>query len=74
MFDGEEPKTYMSPLPKGDQPELEDTEECGPADTVRFQSLVGALQWCISLCRADIANAVMTLSRYRAMPLVGHLN
>jgi hypothetical protein len=72
LFD-EEPTNASSPLPKGDHPELDTSDPCGPDDIAKFQSLIGALQWTISLCRFDIANAVMTLSRYRAAPLVGHL-
>jgi len=64
----------LSALSKGDHPELDISELCGPDDTRKFQSLIGALQWTISLCRMDIANAVMTLSRYRACPRMGHLD
>eukprot|EP00957_Ditylum_brightwellii_P053256 4038058-Ditylum_brightwellii.AAC.1 len=75
---GEEPKTHgkrpVTPLTKGDQPELDNTEPCTPDETAKFQSLIGALQWTISLCRFDIGNAVMTLSRYRVAPLIGHLD
>lgn len=74
MFDGEEPPSkFKSPLEPNDHPELDTSDLCSPADTVKYQSLLGALQWTISLCRFDIANAVMTLSRYRAEPRVGHL-
>ena len=51
----EEPKKAMSPLPSGDHPELDMSEPCGPDDTAKFQSLIGAMQWTISLCRFDIA-------------------
>jgi len=74
MFDGETPPSNVkSPLAPNDHPELDLSDLCSPADTVKYQSLIGALQWCISLCRFDIANAVMTMSRYRAEPRVGHL-
>lgn len=33
----------------------------------------GALQWCVTLGRFDIAVAVMSLSRFRAAPREGHL-
>ena len=72
LFD-EDPVGVTSPLPKGNHPELDESEPCGPNDTAKFQSLIAALQWTISLCHFDIANAVMTLSRYRAAPLQGHL-
>ena len=71
---GEQPKTYLIPLPKNDHPELDDSPPCTQEETKRYQSLIGALQWTISLCRIDIAHAVMTLSRYRAAPLKGHLD
>ena len=70
---GELPKTYLSPLVKGDHPELDVSEPCTADETVKYQSLIGALQWTISLCRSDISVAVMTLGRYRAAPLQGHL-
>ena len=37
------------------------------------QSLIGVLQWTISLGRFDIATAVMTMSGFRTAPRVGHL-
>ena len=70
---GKETKTYMSALPRNDHPELDASPSCGPDDTKKFQSLIGALQWTISLCHLDIACAVMTLERYRVDPHVGHL-
>jgi len=38
-----------------------------------YQSLVGALQWSISIGQFDIATAVMTMSSFRAQPRIGHL-
>ena len=73
MLFGEKPKPASAPLEKGDHPELDSTAFCSPEDTAKYQSLVGALQWTISLCRFDIAVAVMTLGRYRVAPLQGHL-
>lgn len=35
--------------------------------------MIGALQWVISLGCFDIATAVMTLSRFRVAPRIGHL-
>lgn len=72
MF-GHEPRTYTSPLEHGDHPELDETEFCNDEQIRQFQSMIGALQWTISLCRLDIGVAVMTLSRYRALPRLGHL-
>ena len=39
----------------------------------KYQSLIGVLQWAITLGRFDIATAVMTMSGYRVAPREGHL-
>jgi hypothetical protein len=39
----------------------------------QFQSLIGAIQWAVSIGRLDIATAVMSLSSFHAMPRRGHL-
>ncbi len=62
-----------SPLEKGDHPEVDTSELCTPEDTSKYQSLIGSLQWLISLGRFDVATAVMSLSSFRAAPRVGHL-
>jgi Reverse transcriptase (RNA-dependent DNA polymerase) len=71
---GEPPKQYTSPLEKGDHPETDDSPELDAADIKVYQSMMGALQWCVSLGHFDIMAAVMTMSRYRIAPRVGHLN
>jgi len=38
-----------------------------------YQSLVGALQWSISIGRFDITTAVMRMPTFRAQPQIGHL-
>ena len=70
---GDLPKQYSSPLEHGDSPELDTSVEVGPEDQQIYQSLIGALQWCITLGRFDIACAVMTMSRFRIAPRKGHL-
>eukprot|EP00934_Nitzschia_sp_Nitz4_P004676 Nitzschia sp. Nitz4//scaffold468_size5769//118//5631//NITZ4_009203-RA/size5769-snap-gene-0.0-mRNA-1//-1//CDS//3329552515//4666//frame0 len=72
MF-GVDPRPYASPLEKGDHPELDDSPECDLDDIKRYQSIVGSLQWAVTLGRFDIMTAVMTLSSYRAFPRIGHL-
>ena len=57
---GEPPKSVFSPLDHDDHLELDDSPFCGPKDTSKFQSLIGACQWMISLCRMDIAQAIMS--------------
>jgi hypothetical protein len=65
--------TTWLPLEKGDHPET-DTSDLFDADRIRlYQSLVGSLQWAISLGRFDIATAVMSMSSFHALPRKGHL-
>jgi hypothetical protein len=73
MF-GEKPSTKIhSPLEKGDHPELDTSELLDQNGIQQYQSLIGSLQWAVSLGRFDIATAVMTLSSFRALPRRGHL-
>eukprot|EP00977_Amphora_coffeiformis_P021567 scaffold9499_cov128-Amphora_coffeaeformis.AAC.1 len=65
---GEPPKEYHSPMERGDQPELDVTMELGTDDIMKFQSMIGAVQWTVSLSCFDIAHAVMSLGRFRANP------
>ena len=74
MF-GTKPKTvYTSPLECGDHPELDTSDVLSEEDTRKYQSLIGALQWAVSIGRMDIATAVMSLSHFRVEPRIGHLN
>ena len=71
---GVPPKHASSPLEKGDHPELDTSDELPPEDIKKYQSLIGSLQWLVSLGRLDIATAVMTMSGFRVAPRVGHMN
>jgi hypothetical protein len=71
---GQKPKEFTSPLEKGDHPEVDDSPELDEDGVKRYQSMIGALQWVVSLGRFDIMSAVMTMSRFRAIPRVGHLD
>ena len=64
---------FQSPLEKGDHPELDDSPLLDGDGIAKYQSLIGTLQWTISLGRFDIATAVMTMSSFRAAPREGHL-
>jgi hypothetical protein len=71
---GENPKKIaQSPLEQNDHPELDDSELLDVEGIRKFQSLIGTLQWTISLGRFDIGTAVMTMSSFRVAPRVGHL-
>ena len=69
----EKPQEASSPLEKNDHPELDESYVLTPEDQKNYQSMIGALQWVVSLGRFDIATAVMTMSRFRAEPRKGHL-
>jgi hypothetical protein len=72
---GEKPKqTVMSPLEKGNHPELDDTPLLDLEGIQNYQSIMGSAQWAISLGRLDIQTAIMTLSSFRSAPRVGHLD
>ena len=70
----EKPRKSRPPLEGGDHPELDTSELCDDHQTKQFQTLIGQLQWLISLGRFDIAVHVMSLSRFRAQPRKGHLD
>ena len=70
----EKPRKSRPPLEGGDHPELDTSELCDEHQTKQFQTLIGQLQWFISLGRFDIAVHVMSLSRFRAQPRKGHLD
>ena len=70
----EKPRKSRPPLEGGDHPELDTSELCDEHQTKQFQTLIGQLQWLISLGRFDIVVHVMSLSRFRAQPRKGHLD
>jgi hypothetical protein len=71
---GEKPRQkYSSPLEKGDHPELDTTVFLEQDKIEIYQSLIGAIQWSVSIGRWDIQSAVMTMSSFRAQPRYGHL-
>jgi hypothetical protein len=73
MF-GVNPKEETSPLVKGNHPELDVSDELNAEGIKQYQSMIGAMQWAISLGRLDITTAVMTMSGYRVAPRQGHLD
>ena len=74
MMFKEKPRKSRPPLEGGDHRELGTSERCDEHQTKQFQTLIGQLQWLISLGRFDIAVHVMSLSRFRAQPRKGHLD
>jgi hypothetical protein len=73
LFGQEPSRKVTSPLEKGDHPELDTSELLDEDGKQKYMSMVGSMQWSITLGRFDVATAVMTLSSFRAAPRVGHL-
>jgi Reverse transcriptase (RNA-dependent DNA polymerase) len=72
---GMKPNTSaMSSLEKGDHPELDTSELYTTEHIAQYQSMIGALQWIVTIGRFDIITAVMTMSGFRMVPRIGHLN
>jgi hypothetical protein len=72
MFN-EKPKDASSPLEKNDHPEMDTSELLDDSGIKMYQSMVGALQWAVSIGRFNIHAAIMTMSRFRLAPRSGHL-
>ena len=72
---GKAPKQNISsPLEAGDHPELDTSDLLDEKGIKIYQSLIGGLQWLITLGRFDIQTHVMTMSSFRAAPRQGHLD
>ena len=59
-------KKTSSPIDKDDHLELDDSSLLDETDTRIYQSLIGSLQWAITLGRFDISVSVMVMSRFRS--------
>ena len=72
---GHKPKQNVSsPLEKNDHPELDMMELLDMDGVNKYQSLIGALQWSISLGRFEVMTAIMTLSSFHVAPRQGHMD
>jgi hypothetical protein len=68
MF-GEPPKQNVSsPLEKGDHPELNTSAFLDAKGIKTYQSIIGALQWMVTIGWFDIITAVMSMSSFRVAP------
>ena len=56
-----------------DHPELNVTAFCNENEIEIYQSLIGSMQWAVSIGRMDVQTAVMSMSSFREQPRVGHL-
>ena len=72
LFGSKPSMKALSPLEKGDYPEINESEFLNDEDTQKYQSLIGALQWVITIQHFDISTAIMILSSFRAQTFHGH--
>ena len=68
-----QPKKTRTPTVAGDHPENDLSDFCDQDQIKEYQTIVGQLIWLLGLGRFDIAVHVMTMSRLRQQPRVGHL-
>ena len=61
-------------LKKNDHPELDTSEILEGDMTAKYLTMVGQLQWLVTLGRLDIHAQVATMSRFRAAPRQGHMD
>ena len=72
---GKKPSTNAhAPVEPGDHPELDTSEFLDEEQTTIYMSLIGALQWIVSIGRFDVQSALVSLSSFRAAPRRGHLD
>ena len=67
------PRKITAPLDPKDHPELDTSELLNEGSKKIYWSLIGMLQWVVTIGRMDIHCAVMTMGRFRMEPRVGHL-
>ena len=73
FFQEDPHKIHKSPLEKNDHPEMDTSEFAGEDMVEAYMSMIGQLQWLITLGRFDISAQVTSLSRFRAAPRIGHI-
>ena len=73
MFKQSPPKNMRTPLDKNDHPELDDSELLKGDSIQHYLTMIGQLQWLVTLGRFDIHAQVTTMSRFRSAPRKGHL-
>ena len=73
MFKQDPPKNKRTPLEKNDHPELDDTELLTEGSIQHYLTMIGQLQWLVTLGRFDIHAQVATMSRFRSAPRKCHL-
>jgi hypothetical protein len=73
MFGQQPQQNVSSPLEKGDLPETDSSDLLDAKGIKMYQSMIGALQWMVTIGQLDTTTAVMTMSRFSVAPRSGHL-
>ena len=74
LFNEDPPKGYKTPLNKNDHPELDTSKILEGDMTAKYLTMVGNLQWLVTLGRFDLYSQVAMMSRFRASPRQGHMD
>jgi hypothetical protein len=70
---GKKLREVTQPMETNDHPEVDMSELLEKVGISQYQTLIGELQWAVSLGRFDVAQAVVSMSRFRVGPREGHL-
>ena len=73
MFKPDPPKNMRTSLDKKDYPELDDTDLLTGEPIQHYLTMIGQLQWLVTLGRFNIHAQVTTMSRFRSASRKGHL-
>ena len=73
MFKQDPPKNMRTPLDNNDHPELDDTDLLTGDSNQYYLTMIGQLQWQVTLGMFDIHAQVTTMSKFRSAPRKGHL-
>ena len=74
LFNEDPQKGYKTPPDKNDHPELDTSEILEGDMAAKYLTMVGQLQWLVTLGRFDIHAQVATMSRFRVAPRQGHMD
>ena len=66
-------RSIKTPMDEEYHPEIDDSPLMSPEGISKFRSVIGSLNWIITLGRFDVHYATMSLSRFSAAPREGHM-
>ena len=66
-------KQIKTPMAEDYHPEIDETPDLSPDDGSKYRSVIGSLNWIVTLGRFDVHYATSVLSRFGMCPKQGHL-